>query len=87
MLFAGTLRYSEPKRFYLNIFYNGPCIILKHEFYATCKHVHMYAYNPSSQHNGTSIKNVHIPHILSISSLNDNFDFSLNYYYYIYIYL
>jgi hypothetical protein len=30
MLFAGTLTYLELKPFYLIIFCNGPCIILKH---------------------------------------------------------
>jgi hypothetical protein len=30
MLFAGTLTYLETKMFALIVFYNGPCIILKH---------------------------------------------------------
>jgi hypothetical protein len=30
MLFAGTLTYLKPKLFLLIVFYDGPCIILKH---------------------------------------------------------
>jgi hypothetical protein len=30
ILFAGTLTYLEPKTFSLIIFYNSPCITLKH---------------------------------------------------------
>jgi hypothetical protein len=36
MLSAGTLTYSEPTMFSLIIYYNGPCILLKHQLYATC---------------------------------------------------
>jgi hypothetical protein len=43
MLFVGTLTYVEPKLFFLIIFHNGPCIILKHEFYGNsmCIRVHI----------------------------------------------
>jgi hypothetical protein len=34
MLFGGALTYSEPRTFSVIIFHNGPCIILKHEFYS-----------------------------------------------------
>jgi hypothetical protein len=30
MLFAGTFTYSEPKMFSSIVFYNGPCVVLKH---------------------------------------------------------
>jgi hypothetical protein len=42
MLFAGTSTYFEPQMFSLIIFYNGPCIILKHQLYTTCMYVCMY---------------------------------------------
>jgi hypothetical protein len=39
VLFAGTMVYLEPKTFSLIICYNGSCIILNHELYATYMYV------------------------------------------------
>jgi hypothetical protein len=48
--------YSEPTMFSSIIFYNGPCIILKHVIVCNM-YVCMY---PFSLHNGITTVNVHI---------------------------
>jgi hypothetical protein len=81
MLFAGTLMYLEPKTFSLMIFYNGPCTILRHWFYATC----LYICNHFSPHNGLTIANIHS---LLFTPLNDNLYFTkllLLFYYCLYL--
>jgi hypothetical protein len=73
MLFAGTLTYSETRKFSLIIFYNMLKFLLLLLLLHVRMYVCMYEYYPFSLHNALPITNILI---LIFSPVNDNVDIS-----------